>query len=331
MTLWTVIAGCGLFEPAPPPEPEAPACTLSSDKLVDRQFVREVRNKQQDGDEPDRWARMRFKKLGETLKVSYNSRSPFDMYDYTCAKDKGGWRCLQDIGADTAKLKQICQTLWANKGACSAAEVADFSGAPIAAATAAAKEMNEAIAKLKPEEKDKMKLAFSQPNNQLRGTLKIKVNTEACRLAVVDTYQTMTEGQVRELETYVGNSRFLELDEPLPFTKCNGAGLAAVDTTKTPPEPRREWAAGDTVAFLPTSNALDKPDPACTYSMDVWSDFAPVAQGQAVTPNGAGALDWAWSGPFPAAGKHVVELVRYKACGGEPQVADDICTMIQVQ
>jgi hypothetical protein len=332
MPLWTLIAGCGLLEPAPPPEPEPPACGLTLDALVDRTFVREQRNKTQDGDEPDRWARMRFRKVGETTKVLYNSRSPNDMYDYTCTKEKGGLRCMQDIGNDPAKLKQICQTLWANKGSCSVAEVAAFANAPVPLATAAAKEINDAIAKLKPEEKERMKSAFSQPNNQLRGSLKVKVNPERCRLAIVDTYQTMTEGTVRDMETFVGNSTFVELDEPLPFTKCDAAGLAAFDITKTPPEPRREWAPGDNVSFLPLSKGLAKGDAACSYSMDVWSDFAPTVKGQAVTAGADGALDWRWSGPFAEPGKHMVQMIRHKACAGaEAQVADDICTLIQVQ
>jgi hypothetical protein len=332
VTLLSLVAGCQLFSPAPPPEPEPPACTLSADTLDGRVFVREVRNQQNNGDEPDRWARMRFEKAGNALQVVYNSRAPFDMYRYTCAKEKGGFKCLQDIWDDAAKLKQVCQTLWANKGSCSPAEVAEFTGAPVDKATAAAKEINDAIAKMKPQEKDQMKLAFSQPNNQLRGTLKVKINTEACKLAVVDTYQTMTDGQVRELETYVGNSRFLELTEELPFTKCDGAGLVAADTSKSPPEPKREWAAGDTVPFLPVpAMAMDTPDPACTYSMDIWSDFGRVAQGQAVAAGADGKLAWTWSGPYPEAGKHVVQMTRYKACGGEPQKMDDLCTMIQVQ
>lgn len=332
MTLLSLVAGCQLFQPAPPPEPAPPACALSTDALDGRVFVREVRNKENNGDEADNWARMKFVKTGETLQVLYNSRAPFDMYRYTCAKEKGGFKCLQDIWDDAAKLKQVCQTLWANKGTCSAAEVAEFTGAPVAKAQAAATEMMDAINKLKPDEKDKMKAAFSQPNNQLRGQLKVKVNTEACKVAVVDTYLTMTEGQVRELETYVGNSRFIESTEPLSFTKCDGAALVAADTSKTPPEPRREWAAGDTVSFLPVpSAAQDKPDAACTYGMDVWADFLPVATAQAVTPGADGKLAWTWSGPFPEAGKHVVQMVRSKTCGGATEKIDDICTMIQVQ
>jgi hypothetical protein len=332
VTLWSLVAGCQLLQPAPPPEPAPPACTLSNDSLDGRVFVREVRNKDNNGDEPDPWARMRFTKTGETLQVLYNSRAPFDMYRYTCAKEKGGFKCLQDIWDDAAKLKQVCQTLWANKGSCSPAEVADFTGAPVDKATAAVKEITDAIAKLKPEEKASMKAAFSQPNNQLRGQLKVKVNTESCKVAVVDTYLTMTDGQIRELETFVGNSRFIESTETLPFVKCDGAGLVAVDPSKSPPEPRREWSAGDTVPFVPTpALALDKPEPSCTYSMDVWADFAEVAHAQAVTPDAEGKLAWTWSGPFPEAGKHVVQLTRYKACGGEPQKLDDLCTLIQTQ
>jgi hypothetical protein len=328
VTLLSLLVGCQLFAPPPPPPPEEPACTLALDALEGRTFVREQRNKQNNGDEPDLWARM---KLGAGNRITYNSRSPFDMYEYGCKKEKGALQCVQDVSNDPAKLKQYCQTLWANKGTCSVAELAGMTGAPVAAATAAQKEITEAIAKMKPDEKDRMKIAFSNPNNQLRGLLKVKVNSEDCKLSVVDTYQTMEGGELREHETYVGNSRFIESSQTLPFTKCDGLGLVAVVAGSNPPQPKAEWGVGEVVPFVTRNPGLEKADAACTYSMDLWSDFTPVATGQAVTADADGKLEWTHSGTFADAGKHVVQMVRYKACGGEPQRVDDLCTMIQVQ
>lgn len=331
MTLWTLVAGCSLLTPAPPPPPPEPACTLALDTLEGRTFVREQRNKTATGDEPDPWARMQVHGQGGGLKITYNSRSPFDMYEYSCKKEKGALQCVQDLGGDAAKLKQWCQTLWANKGTCSPAELADLTGVSVAEATAAQKEIVEAIGKLKPDEKAKMKTAFSQPNNQLRGLLKVKVNSEACKLAVVDTYQTMTDGKLSELETYVGNSRFVESSETLSFTKCDGLGLVAVVAGSSPPQPKAEWGASEQVPFLARPQNLDKPEGGCTYSRDLWADFLPVATGEAVTAGADGKLSWGFERSFAEAGKHVVQQVRYKACGGEPQKIDDLCTMIQVQ
>src|SRR5687767_9593460 len=107
------LLACTGGEPPPPPEPEV-KCDLTFDNLDGRSFVRQDQGKE------DLWARAKFRKEGGVVKVRYNSRSPFDMYDYTCKKGPKGMECL----ADDPDLQQWCQTLIANKGSCSPADLA---------------------------------------------------------------------------------------------------------------------------------------------------------------------------------------------------------------
>ncbi|MCB9696963.1 MAG: hypothetical protein H6738_09320 [Alphaproteobacteria bacterium] len=329
MTLLATLLACSM-EQAPPPEPEPPACTLSSDSLAGRHFVRETRSADATKDVPDNWARMQFAEEGGKLSVLYNSRSPFDMYTYDCKKGKSDWTCR----ARNTDLQQWCQTLIANKGQCSAAELADLTGAPIAEATKAQEELMAKVKKLKPDELDAMKRAFSQPNNQLRGMLKFRINTKSCKLNVTDTYQTMTEGQLREVENYVGNSAFVESTEDLSFDHCKDlaslVALTAPDAAAQPGQTKVKWNANESVPFRWVGE-LQKPEGGCTYSMDVYDEFLRVEKGKQVNLRQDGSLDWSFDRKYSEKGRKIVQMTRYKSCnGGQAERVDVGCAMVEV-
>jgi hypothetical protein len=325
------LTGCELLQPPPEPEPE-PECTLSAKTLPGKSFVKVERTKDGKGWEEDIWARARFRTEGGKLKMRYNTRSIVDMYDYTCEKVKGGEVLCK---ADNPDLKQWCQTLVANKGNCSPAELADLTGASVADAKKAVDEILPLIEKQSPEEKQKMQLAFSSPSNQLRGVMHVKFNKDECRLTVRDTYQTMSNGNLTELENIVGNARFVETDKELMFDKCrDDASLVALTAPDAPArqgETKVQWKVGETIPFRYAGEGLAKPEGDCTYTMDSWAVYEPDQRGVAVEPGADGSLGWAFTKSFDDKGKKMVHLVRYKACGGgEPEKVDVTCALVEI-
>jgi hypothetical protein len=329
MLLVLALLGCSSEPPPPPPEPEPAPCTLEADSLAGKRFVRETRSADATKDVPDLWTRAEFFEDGKKLKLRYNSRSPFDMYTYTCKKGKGETVCL----ADNPDLAQWCQTLIANKGSCSAAELADLTGAPIAEATKAAEEMNGKVAKLNPDELANMKRAFSQPNNQLRGMFKFKLNKKACKLNAVDTYQTMVDGNLREVENYVGNSAFIEPTQELTYDHCADVkslvALTAPGAAATPGQTKVQWKVGETVPFAWAGEGTQAKD-GCTYSMDLYDEFVQVEKGKEV-PATDGKLAWTFERSYQERGKKIVQLTRYETCGGETKKLEVGCAMVDIQ
>lgn len=327
------LLGCAGGEPAAPPPAPAPACNLAYDTLAGKTFVRQVRSKDGKGWEEDTWARARFYKGdGDKLKMKYNTRALVDMYDYSCEKGKGEILCL----ADNIDLKQWCQTLIANKGSCSAADLAELTGVKVEQAQKARAEIMPQIEKQTPEQLAKMKLAFSQPNNQLRGVMHLKVNQEECRITARDTFQTMTDGKLQELENYVGSSRFVSSDKDLVFEQCKDhqslVALTAADAKAKPGEHKLSWKTGESIPFRYVNEALSKAEPGCTYSMDEYVTYEPVQKGLAVEPGEGGKLQWGFEHTFADAGTKVVHLYRYKACGGaEAKLEDVTCAMVKVE
>lgn len=323
------LIGCG--EPPPPPEPEPAACTLTFDGLDGKTFIRQERTPDGNGWKEDLWARARFYKDGDKVKVKYNTRALVEMYDYTCTKGKGELLCL----ADNPDLQQWCQTLIANKGSCSAADLADLTGVPVDQAIKAHDDLMAKVDKMKPEEVERMKVAFANPNNQLRGVFHVRINKEECRITAQDTFQTMTEGKVREVENFVGSSRFVESDKDLVFENCKDhASLVALtgpDAAAKPGQTKVDWKVGESIPFKFVGDAMVKAEPGCTYTMDNYVVYEPTQKAAAVTPGDDGALTWSFAQSFPDHGKKVVHLYRYKACGGgEATLADVSCAMVNV-
>lgn len=326
-----LLALVGCPEPEPPP-PAAPACDLAYETLPGRAFVRETRGDDGTTWEEDAWARARFAVEGDKFKVRYNTRSLSDMYTYTCALGKGELVCLQD----EQDLQQWCQTLIANKGSCSVAELADLTGASVVDATAAYEALMPKVKKLSPEELLAMKSAFGSPSNQLRGVFHVRIDAESCRLSVRDTYQTMTFGELREMDNYVGNSRFAPTTQDLVFEHCaDRESLVALEAPGAPArrgQTKVEWPAGATVPFQHAGGGgLTRAKSGCVYTQDAWVAYVPVARGAVVSAGPSGDLAWAFEHAFATPGRHIVHLYRYEACGGAaPELRDVSCTAVVI-
>jgi hypothetical protein len=258
------------------------------------------------------------------------------MYTYTCEKKPGELFCQ----TDNPDLQQWCQTLIANTGSCSPADLADRTGAAIEDATKAQQALQALMKGMSAEDKERMKVAYSAPANQLRGAFHVKINKEECRLTGRDTYMTMTFGEIRELENYVGTSRFVPSDLDLVFEDCkdsaNLVALTAPGAKARPTQTKLKWKVNDAIPFNYVGDAMSKPEGACTYSMDTWINHALLQKDVAVTPGADGKLDWSFSHTFteipPERGRGVVHLYRKKACDGkDAELVDVSCAMVLVE
>ena len=334
-TFVLALLGC----PEPPsatPPPAESTCDLTFDTLPGKTFVRQIAGPDGITMLEDPWARARFYEEGDTIKVKYNTRSLVDMYTYSCEKKPGELFCQ----TDDIDLQQWCQTLIANTGSCSAGDLADRTGATLEEATKAKEEFDAKLKKIPPEEKERMKVAFSAPGNQLRGAFHVKINKDECRITGRDTYMTMTFGEIRELENIVGTARFVETDADLVFEHCkdsvNMVALTAPGAKARPRETKLRWNVGEAIPFKYVGDAMSKPESSsCTYAMDTYINHAVAQKDVAVSPGADGKLDWSFMHTFaevpPEHGRGVVHMYRYKTCAGkEKELVDVTCAMVLV-
>lgn len=329
VALTALLFACETTPPAPP-EPEKPACELTLDNLAGKSFVQ--LQKQADGTtKEDLWARAHFYDEGGKLKLKYNTRAMVNMYTYSCKKENKEQYCKVDaVDAD-----QTCKTLAANVGMCTAEAVAEYAGIGLEPARKAKAGVDALLKKLTPDQMEQFKIQFSNPNNQLRGVFHARIDTEGCKLAITDNYETMTFGQFREVGNVVGQAKFGQTDKDLVFEDCTDQHslIAAEDPTKDyqPGESKLDWAKGTPVTFKVAGKSGTKAEADCTYTMDTWAMFEPTAKNTAVTPDAKGKLAWGFSHAFENAGRGVVHMYRYKACkGGAPEKMDVLCAAVKV-
>jgi hypothetical protein len=306
-----------------------PACDLTPETLPEKAFIREIDGA--NGKEDDLLARARFFKDGDTLKVKYNARALTDMYTFSCAPEKDGLICLEDA----PRLGDFCRSLIANGKECTAAEVAAVTGASVEEAQKEVDKVLEEVKKLPEKELADMKLMFNQPNNQLRGVIHVKIKTEKCRINISDRYQTMTFGQVREMENIVGTSAFNRTDKELVFEHCKESkslvALSAPGAAAKPGESVIDWGVGAAVPFRYVGEITAKAEAGCTYTQDTFVQYEPVQKGAPVADEG-GKLAWGFDHAFSKAGKYVVTVYRDKSCGGAaPERVDVLCQAVRIK
>ncbi len=342
MRLWipslliSVLAGCGGQTQAPPPPTgeAASTCELTLDNLVGRTFIH--LNKDAPGKfSEDPLARATFFSEGGKTKVRYNTRHPTDFYTYTCEKLEGEEKlfCKEDNPDPVA----YCKSLWANDLGCDPQKVVDLTGVTLAKAEEAKKAVDAEIKKLPKKELDDMRMVFNHPNNQLRGIVYVKIRRRECQILLLDRYETINLGQVRELENVLGSAYFGETKKEYVLEHCtDDKNLIAVDKPDAwfnPGDTRYRWRVGDTVYFRYVGPEDQTPKPGCTYTMDQWVDWEPSVKGKAVEVKD-GKLQWVFSHRYDQAGRlpFFVHLVRYRACGAEsPQRLSFSCQGVIVE
>lgn len=331
-----LLAGCGTPPPPPAEKPAetTPTCEVTMDNLAGHSFIRQTKSADNKSWDDDIMARAHFYTEGEggALKVKYNTRSLADMYTYTCKKGADEkMLCLED----DPSAADFCRSVISNGAECSAPQIAQLTGLTEAEAQKGIDEVKKELKTLPKDEFEDMKKVFSSPNNQLRGVLYVKPHKSDCMFTFVDNYQTMTFGQLREMQNFVGSAYFEVSDKKLVFEHCkDDEGLIALKAAGgwgKPGETALEWRTGDRVPFRFVGPREQRPQSGCTYSLDAWVQYEPAGLGQSVGTDKSGRLDWSFSHQFPTAGRSIVHMYRYKACGGEPAKLIDVsCQGVRV-
>ena len=125
----------------------------------------------------------------------------------------------------------------------------------------------------------------------------------------------------------------------LLFESCGpGRIVADLETEELPkslPAPGQHEFGTD-IWFHYIGKDLVKPEAGCTYSMDTWAQWKPVAQGVEVS-EADGKLAWKASHNFGEADKEalhqvnpvnpmgIFSMVRYKTCGEKKEKVDTVC------
>lgn len=337
LPLTTVLLfACGAPEEKKEEAPAAPACDITLDSLAGRVFIRQIQGADGKTWEDDILARVKFYQEGDKLKANYNTRALTDMYTFTCVKNQDG--SALDCWEDNPSAADFCRTLIANHGddGCTVEKIRELTGLPEDKAKEGYDAVMKEMKKLPKKELEDMKQVFNSPNNQLRGIFHVKIPKNECRLTLVDNYITYTYGQMREMGNVVGSARMVPSDRDLVFEHCresdNLVALSAPDKWAKPGETVHEWKVGQPIPFRYVGAEDLKPTSGCTYTMDTWSQYAPLAKGVPVEADASGRLKWEFSESYPKAGRYVVHMYRYKACnGGQPELLPVSCQGLVVK
>lgn len=338
------VLGLSLACGAPAPtEPAKPACDLTTATLAGKTFV-ESKILPDRKEEPDPMARVKFVDEGGVLHAKYTVKNGLHVYDYTCS-----------VGAREGEIK--CVTKPDPKRTCLAFEVhADGACTPEAVAalgfdtpaedvTKAAEEARKLVAEAKAGPSwPTFKIMNNNVANPLQGVLYVKVDAEKCRIVMEDMYVTVFEGKKVEDFNPIGTNPFVRDDAEYLFEDCSKEGmLADVATPELPSDlsqlpPNRRFPVGAPVHYLYAGDVEVTPAEGCTYSVDTWATWRPVAKGVAVEPVD-GKLVWKAEHTWPADTKKVLvgieagqgvyggffHLARRKTCNGTTSTIDVVC------
>jgi hypothetical protein len=339
MRLALVMAMMVACSGAPPAEPkkeekkEDTGCGLSPTTLAGKDFVRVEKGADGKTDEFKYRTRARFYTEGDKLKMKYSANEALtDVYTYTCSERDKGITCWED----NPRAEDFCKALFANKGACTAEEIQQFTGLKPEVAKAAADKVNGELAKLPPDIIANVKKEYNNPNSQLRAVAHVSIKKQGCGIFVKDMFQSMSNGQLNEMETKVGTASLAPHDKEMLFEHCKESkplvALKDAASWAQPGETVGEWAAGAQIPFRYVGEVELKPAATCTYTQDIWADHLPLSKGAAVTTDAEGRLSWSFTHSFADKSIHVVAATRYKACDGKPaEMIDTVCQAVKIQ
>ncbi|MBW1879287.1 MAG: hypothetical protein JRJ84_13070 [Deltaproteobacteria bacterium] len=326
---------------------ESVECDLTLDQLDNTTWVQldPIHGK---GDIANAQARARFYTEDGKLKLKYTVKSLGDVYGYACEKEADELVCLQKIKA--WHLEAMCRAYEAyEEGSCTAAKLEETAQTDLPDELVAKAVEAGRIESAKARGGDHWQYFAARNNNvgnKVQGRFYVKVDERRCRLRVTDMFLGVYNGKTFEDSNVVGTNPFVKSDEELLFEHCDdGRFLVDLDTAERPGKPEdippdRPHQLGEVVHYHYVGDVAVKAERDCTYSMDVWAQWRPVAKGVAVPVDGK-KIDWhttyVWEdgegpalvNPFDPRG--VLSLVRYKQCGdGEKEKINTICNAAAV-
>lgn len=319
--------------------PERPACGLSFDDIAGKSFVM---LEAMPGNETreNTVARMRFEKKDGGIQLRYTAKNPIEVYTYDCDRSGEELHC-----AEPARLVDWCLAYETHaEGSCTAEKLKEL-GATRSTdeeLAAAVKNAKDQIAQMKGSPNwAQFKLQHNNLGNALRGLVYAKIDKRTCRLTIDDMYMTVYDGKKVEDFNPVGRNAFVQTEGELLFEHCGDyANIADLDTAELPSDlsaipAERIHEAGKEIHFFYVGEKASKPQEGCTYSMDVWAAYKPVARDVAVTADAAGKLAWTATHAFaesdliplpPSGHAGILHMVRSETCGAEKKPIDVVCS-----
>lgn len=318
------LVSCAGGEPEKKPDDKKPAaassCDVTMDSIAGTSWLYLNPDK---GDKEDAQTRLRFRKDGDTILADYSASSISAMYVYSCTRSGGLLSCDEK----DPHYKEWCRA-WAaaHDGVCDPAQLAPVIGAKPEDLAEAAKTVNEEFKAAKGDELAQMKHDYNNPNNKVRGRIRVALNAGTCQLTIEDKFQSMFNGQISLLENRVGTAKFAETKDEYLFEDCTDVDAARPNVQGNFMAEKFPSGSYEFEAHL---GADQKADPACTYTADVWKDWRPLQQGLAGTVD-KGVVTWKLTTPVAGEGAHAVHFKRYADCGGQKKELGVTCTKLHI-
>jgi hypothetical protein len=282
-------------------------------------------------------ARGRFVTEEGVLKLQYTTKSPSDVFEYTCKEKDGRLVCR-----DEPNLVGWCAALEAYEaGSCLKSSLEDLGarGMPDEKITEAirtaraAREQAERAGGIQ-----QFQLANNNLGNKLQSVVYIEIRPHDCRLQFTDNYRALYNGHWVEDSNVVGANPFNRAQGELLWEHCADVqSLVGIEDATLPaqlPAPKKH-TVGTTLHYYYVGREAAAPEAGCTYAQDTYAQWRPVARNQAVNAVD-GRLDWhtsqAWSDRAtlalanPQSPTGVYTIVRKKTCGGTESTIDVVCT-----
>ena len=314
-------------------------CSLSFANIADTEWLFLKVNADKT-EAPDPKSRLKFVKDGAGLTAKYTAGSLTEVYDYACT-EKGE----ELICAQPANVKNWCLAVIANGEECTAETLRKE--APEITDEAFAKGKAEAdaeYAKYKgtPQEAQ-FKAQFGNMGNALRGVLYVKVDAKKCRLRVQDMYKFYYQGKWGEDSNPNGINPFVknEAGALLWETCTNVNDLVDLREANFPSDPANvrnmmKHPAGTEVHYWFLPGEWVTPQEGCTYSYDVYYNWAPAQKG--VTPEkteDGKLLKWHFAKKYETAsaldGAEVIHFAASKTCAGKEPEKVVACNAVRIE
>lgn len=336
-------AACGGSAPAPT---AASTCDLTTTTLAGKAFV-ELEVQGDKSSQPNPQARVKFRDEGGTLKAAYTMKNGLHVYDYTCADSArdNELRCVTD-----PDFRRACLSLEVNKeGSCTAEALAElkFEG-KAEDITKAIEDARKLVAEARKSEQWKsFQLINNNVANPVQGLIFVKVDQKNCRINIDDMFVTVYNGKRTEDFNPVGSNPFVKTDGDYLFDDCAVEGLLVDLATADLPEklediPReRNHDVGAEVHYHYLGDDR-KAEEGCTYTADVYANWAPVAKGVEMQV-ADGVVNWHTTHSWKDEDRKFIgavrgqamrggflHLTRHKTCGGKADKLDTVCVATSV-
>jgi hypothetical protein len=213
-------------------------------------------------------------------------------------------------------------------GVCDPEKIAPILGMTVDELKPIAEKVNKELKGLKPAEREQQRKVDNSPGNKLRAHFLVAVDTPTCQITLQDKFMTMFNGQAQEYENVNGSSNFSRTKDEYIWEGCKESSAYTVDESGKDVKGPFPVGTIKVQGGLPTGQ---KADAACTYTADVYADWAKATSDLAANPDPKNGPTFATAVPFTSTGLHTVFFDRYKTCADKKERIGLSCVAFRVQ